>query len=133
MVVLTCFRFEKFYQNKADDIRWRFLTFVVFFQSFSENVLYHIFVDKMLKMDCSQLTQAGFRVFERLFLAINERSGKIRINDENTPSVTANDLIGLSNFWDIALDHRDVTVATAAANSLNSIHQNVSFNFTIDY
>jgi hypothetical protein len=79
----------------------------------------------MLKMDCSQLTQAGFRVFERLFLAINERSGKIRINDENTPSVTANDLVGLSNFWDIALDHRDITVATAAANSLNSMHQNV--------
>jgi ubiquitin C-terminal hydrolase len=93
--------------------------------SFSEIVLQHLFVDKMLKMDCSQLTEAGFHVFERLFIAVNERSGKIRFNDENLPFVTSNDLIGLSNFWDIVLGHKDVHIATAAAHSLNSMHQNV--------
>jgi hypothetical protein len=95
------------------------------FQSFSENVIQHIFVEKMLKMECSQLTQAGFHLFERFFIVVNEKNGKIRITDDNIPSVTSNDLIGLSKFWEIALNNKNNTVATAAANSLNTMHQNV--------
>ena len=113
----------------------------------------HIFTNKMLKMDCTQLTPAGYRLFERLFIYINEKNGKIKRyevkvtppaaasaadSNEEQPATTnaateievhavavASDLMGMSHLWEIAVGCHDPIVADAAIEFLNDLHQNV--------
>jgi hypothetical protein len=88
-----------------------------------ETVVQHLF-DKMLKMDCSVLTKAGFTVFERFFIFINEKNNRIKRFEDKLPCLVAADAIGMSTLWDIALDNKDNAVAEMAINSLNGLHQN---------
>jgi ubiquitin C-terminal hydrolase len=97
-----------------------------------ESVLQHIFSNKMLKMDGSQLSMAGYRLFERYFVTLNEKSAKVKRlqaaaeGDANANSATfvalASDLIGFENLWDIALSSEDASVADVAVEFLNSLH-----------
>jgi hypothetical protein len=96
-------------------------------QAFDESVIQRLFVDKMAQMDCTLLNQAGFNVFHRFFLAINEKKDKLKRVDKVTDElyVTSPDLIGIDNLWQIALDAQDVEVSKAAIRTLNELHQNV--------
>ncbi len=96
-------------------------------QAFDESVIQHLFVDKMAQMDCTLLNQAGFNVFHRYFLAINEKKDRLKRVDKATDElyVASPDLIGIDNLWQIALDAQDVEVSQAAIRTLNELHQNV--------
>lgn len=81
----------------------------------------------MAQMDCTLLNQAGFNVFHRYFLAINEKKDRLKRVDKATDElyVASPDLIGIDNLWQIALDAQDVEVSQAAIRTLNELHQNV--------
>ncbi|ELR15597.1 ubiquitin domain containing protein [Acanthamoeba castellanii str. Neff] len=114
----ACFAWlEKSSANKPDG-----------FVAFDESVIQHLFVDKMAQMDCTLLNQAGFNVFHRYFLAINEKKDRLKRVDKATDElyVASPDLIGIDNLWQIALDAQDVEVSQAAIRTLNELHQNVS-------
>lgn len=113
----ACFAWlEKSSANKPDG-----------YVAFDESVIQHLFVDKMTQMDCTLLNQAGFNVFQRYFLAYNEKKDKIRRVDKTSDElyVASPDLTGIDNLWKIALDAQDVEVSQAAIRTLNELHQNV--------
>jgi hypothetical protein len=120
-------------------------------QAVSDSLAQHLFMDKMLKMDSAQLTVAGYRLFERYFMSVNEKAGKIKkFEDKLTPSSQAvtggsssppgpppaaivveyvvgvsPDMVGITNLWEAALSSEDPAVADAAIEFLNNLHQNV--------
>lgn len=102
-----------------------------------ESVLQHIFSNKMLKIDGSQLSMAGYRLFERYFVTLNEKNSKVKRIQPASADVDssgvippaaasfvalASDLIGFENLWDIALSSEDPTVADVAVEFLNNLH-----------
>ncbi|KAL6065920.1 USP domain-containing protein [Balamuthia mandrillaris] len=115
----ACFAWlEKSRVNKSDG-----------FVAFDESIIQHLFVDKMAQMDCTLLNQAGYNVFQRYFLTINEKKDKLKRVDKSQASefyVVSGDLIGENNLWKIALDATDVDVSQMAIRLLNQLHQKVS-------
>src|SRR5262245_57408533 len=112
----------------------------------------------MLKMDGAQLTPAGYRLFERLFIFINEKNSKIKRYEDKIaqPATTAtessqqntaivqeiievkylavdSDLLGVNNLWDAALGCPDPIVVDAALEFLNGLHQNVRYLVCMKY
>ena len=87
----------------------------------------HLFVNKMAGMDCRGLNRAGYNVFQRYFLAINERKDKLKRVDKSSEElyVVSADLTGVEKLWAIALDTQDNDVSKMAITLLNDLHQNV--------
>ncbi len=111
-------------------------------------------MDKMALMDCTLLNKAGYNVFQRYFLTINEKKDKLKRADKNSDDlyVVASDLIGMTsscvipfsnsslpilnsvginNMWQIALDAKDIDVSHMAIRTLNELHQNVQLLFVV--
>jgi hypothetical protein len=70
-------------------------------EGFNENVIDYLFMEKMSSMDCTNLSRAGFGVYDRYFLHINEKQGKVKRQDRknDTPEFFAvsADLVGIKS------------------------------------
>jgi hypothetical protein len=53
-------------------------------EGFSENVIDHLFTEKMSTIDCTTLSKAGYAVFDRYFLSINERLGRVKRSEKKS-------------------------------------------------
>lgn len=64
--------------------------------SFNENVMEHLFIEKMSKMDCTTLTKPGnstvniskvigFTVYDRYFITVNEKNNKVKKVEKRDP------------------------------------------------
>eukprot|EP01087_Luapelamoeba_hula_P017712 TRINITY_DN560_c0_g1_i26.p1 TRINITY_DN560_c0_g1~~TRINITY_DN560_c0_g1_i26.p1 ORF type:complete len:283 (+),score=55.39 TRINITY_DN560_c0_g1_i26:465-1313(+) len=120
--------------SHMDHIKTR-LDFLQFFLSYGGlqlsveqvDILWDSFVEKMANMDCRVVTRAGFNLFQRYFLAINEKKDKLkRVPGTHDMYVVTTDIVGGDNLWAIALDANDNDVSRMAITLLNDLHQNVS-------
>jgi len=96
--------------------------------AFSDQVIHHLFEEKMQKMECSDLTPEGFRVFNHYFLFTNEKASKVKKEEleEGVNYIACSpSLIGIETYWKVVFDARDIAVANQAIQSLNSLHENV--------
>jgi hypothetical protein len=97
------------------------------FLAFSENVIDHLFMEKMSMMDCSTLSVSGYKVFERYFLYINEKNNKLKRIEKKNESpefyVISPDMFGMNNMWIIALDALQNEVGLSAIKRLSSLYQ----------
>jgi hypothetical protein len=101
-------------------------------QAFDESLSNHLFVNKMSQLDFTTLTMAGFKVFERYLLHINEKNSNLKPIDKKTENpivdaksfvVVSPDLVGIDNLWRIALDAQQSAVYQLAISELNTLHQ----------
>eukprot|EP01119_Soliformovum_irregulare_P021052 TRINITY_DN6926_c0_g2_i1.p1 TRINITY_DN6926_c0_g2~~TRINITY_DN6926_c0_g2_i1.p1 ORF type:complete len:2370 (+),score=711.86 TRINITY_DN6926_c0_g2_i1:42-7151(+) len=96
------------------------------YNAFPEGVIDNLFAEKMTRIDSSGITGSMFNVFDRYFLYVNEKAGKIKKTEKRNVSeytITGTDLMGMKNMWQIALESRDGNVSDQAIARLNSLHQ----------
>eukprot|EP01130_Rhizamoeba_saxonica_P002958 TRINITY_DN1299_c0_g2_i1.p1 TRINITY_DN1299_c0_g2~~TRINITY_DN1299_c0_g2_i1.p1 ORF type:complete len:2014 (+),score=509.93 TRINITY_DN1299_c0_g2_i1:1-6042(+) len=88
--------------------------------SFGEEIMEYVFTSKMQEIDSSLLSSVGFSVFERFFIAINEKEGNIKSTGDDYGACST-EIFGIESMWDIALKSENREVNTAAINSLNRL------------
>lgn len=100
-----------------------------YYGPFNESHWETLFCDKVTSLDFINLSKAGFNVFEKFFLLVNEKLGKIkRIAEKKTNGsdsffALTSDLTGIEHLWIIVLDNPNTSVFTLALQRLNSLYQ----------
>lgn len=101
---------------------------------FQDAAFEYLFVEKMIKMKSEDLSQYGYDLFERSFLYLNEKQGKVKKLDKKSANLsfeyvaTSSGLTGVETLWDFILGNStsNSTHIENAMNVLNSLHQYVS-------
>lgn len=99
----------------------------------SEELQQYLFLEKIVHMESSSLSDVGYQMVLRYFLLFNQKQGHLRVDrktyaPESTTVLNPMGLVQVRLFWKILLVHPDYTIGRKAADTLNMLYNNSGGN-----
>lgn len=92
-------------------------------------VIMHLFREKMCKIPVQNVTLSGYTTWEKFFLFVNLKNGRLRLLDNDKKGGVENFYLfngepeGMDQLWKIALEVGDNEIARKATRCMNTLYQ----------
>lgn len=92
-------------------------------------VIMHLFREKMCKIPVQNVTLSGYATWEKFFLFVNLKNGRLRVRDSDKKGGVENYYLfngepqGMEQLWKIALEVGDNEIARKAIRCMNTLYQ----------